>query len=182
MAANKRKKKEIERDLVVVSELYLKGHFQKDIPMLLQERTSASYLLTQQMISRDLQKLREIWREEALDNINEMTIRELAKLDKLEQQYWLAWERSCQKSEKTITKARSIQWTDNDDVKKGTDPQVFERYIQQQERDGNKDFLDGVLKCIQQRCRILGIEKVDGSGSNSGKPQKIRFGKLEIEF
>ncbi len=91
----KREKIERERDLLDVAELYLKSWTQQAIA----DYISDTYYpdldpLTQQQIGYDIKILIKRWQKSQILNIDQAQARELARIDKLEREYWTAWERS----------------------------------------------------------------------------------------
>jgi hypothetical protein len=93
MAAPKRTPKQIARDRKLIADLYLNKHLlQAEIAAQLNARPEVDYTLSQRMISYDLQKLEERWIESGLMDLNAAKGRELARIDRLECEYWDAWE------------------------------------------------------------------------------------------
>jgi hypothetical protein len=118
-----------------VAEMYLRGEYQSEI--------AAKLNVDQATVSRDLTELRKEWLDRSINHIDQKKAIELAKLDKLEVTYWEAWERSQKNAETTIER----------ETVKGT----FEEH-KTEGRDGNPAFLEGVLKCINKRCELLGLD------------------------
>lgn len=119
-----------------VSERYLRGMYMAEIASELGVDTAT--------ISRDLTELRKEWLERSINHIDQKKAIELAKLDRLEVTYWEAWERSLKDAETEIEESGG---------KYG-----LKHTIRREGQSGNPAFLEGVLKCIAQRCAILGIE------------------------
>ena len=71
-------------------------------------------------------------------------ISELEKLDRLEHQYWQAWEKSLGKTSKKKVRKKGSQ--DND-------TQVE---AEEQEQNGEVAFLNGIKACIELRCKMMG--------------------------
>jgi hypothetical protein len=80
--------------------------------------------------------------------------RELAKLDHAERRYWEAWERSIEEFRSRTIKAKGIKA----DQKIQAKPEQAEQTIYTENRCGDPRFLDGVLKCIERRCKLLGLD------------------------
>ena len=120
------------------------------------------------MISYDLKKIQETWRESALIDIDEAKARELAKVDRLEREYWDAWERSCEDAETIRQEGRPPE-----EGEKGKPEKVVKTSKGQA---GDPRFLAGVQWCIERRCKIIGVDaptehKLSGT---------IRFDAVEI--
>lgn len=98
-------------------------------------------------VYKELKTLRERWKEVAAEALDQRKAFELAKLEKLETTYWEAYERSTQ----VFTKKMQRQ-------KAGIKGQpTTEATLVEEERVGDPRFLDGILKCIQQRCQMTGL-------------------------
>lgn len=157
MAAPKRTVIQTGRDRREIADLYLQGWTQQRIADRLNESGDKDdapirgYTLSQRMISYDLKKLQEAWRASALIDIDEAKARALAKVDRLEREYWTAWERS-RKDSVIITQAGKKpaegEMSAPDRVTRITKPQ-----------EGNPRFLAGVQWCIERRCKIIGVDE-----------------------
>lgn len=118
-----------------IAAAYLRGEYQTDIA----ERFGVS----QQQISKDLAAIRAAWLASAVRDFDALKAQELAKIDAVEREYWLAWERSKKDKE---TEYR-------EDSSKG-----FKSGKRREGQAGNPAFLAGVLTCIERRCAILGLD------------------------
>jgi len=97
-------------------------------------------------ISRDLTTLKARWKESGIRDLNMAKGQELERLDALEREYWQAWEQSKGPHEITTTE----QTTDSDGER-------VKAAIRKEDQHGDPRYLDGVQRCIEQRCKILGI-------------------------
>jgi hypothetical protein len=131
----KRTRFQRERDYVAIARLYLQGAAQAEMATILN--------LSPAQVCRDLQVVENRWRAATVLNMDAAKARELAKIDELERTYWQAWLES--KTERQITSTK----------RKGKDSEAM---LRRERRDGNPAFLDGVMKCIERRCRLLGID------------------------
>lgn len=167
----KREKIERERDLIDVAQLYLEGWTQQAIADYVSEKYyPGTDPLTQQQIGYDIKVLIKRWQKSQALNIDEAKSRELARIDKLEREYWQAWERSCEDAETVRQEGKPKTKDDKPDkvvhTRKG---QV-----------GDPRFLQGVQWCIMQRCKILGIEaptkqEISGAGGGPIKTEDATF-------
>src|SRR5262249_21328434 len=116
----------------------------------LQQRTQGEIArelgVNQGTVSRDLKAIQAEWQKERLDDFLQAKLRELARIDQLERKYWEAWERSCQDREQMVQEKTTAPAGDR--LKAGT---------RTEGRDGNAEFLRGVERCIEMRCRILNL-------------------------
>lgn len=149
--ANKRTPFQIERDRTEIAALYLRGKTQHEIAEALIS-PDRGYVLSQQMISYDLKQIQAVWRQSQMVDVDEIKGRELARIDRLEVQYWDAWERSQDNAEIEITRASGKRKGGNDAT-----PEQIERTKRVEGRVGNPAFLAGVQWCIEQRCKIFGL-------------------------
>lgn len=159
MSGKRRKRSQLIRDRRRIADLYLQGWTQAAI--------GDELHIDQSTVSRDLVALQEAWQESALIDINEAKARELAKVDRLEREYWVAWERSCEDAE--TVKQRAIP------VPAGTDgataPKVASVEKTSKGQAGDPRFLAGVQWCIDRRCKIIGVDapvKADFTSAGEG--------------
>jgi hypothetical protein len=132
----RRNKTQREADLVETARLYCQGVPQSEI--------AAQVGVDQTQISQDLKVIRARWQERFCIEINEHKSAELANIDHLERTYWTAWEKSC--GNKTTKQARMNGET------------VGSKTLREENRDGNPAFLQGVMTCIEKRCRLMGLD------------------------
>jgi len=136
MAAPKRTKFQREENYVQITELYLRGKTQYEIAALLE--------ISQSQVNYDLKVIQRQWRESTTMNLDEAKAKELARLDELERTFWAAWESS--KTERTQARQE-----------KNNAGATVKASMTKEQRDGNPAFLAGVMGCIEQRCKLLGL-------------------------
>lgn len=137
--ANGRSPDQKEHDLELTARMYLQGATQAAI---------AKHLgVTQQTVSNDLKEIRARWRESSIRDFDAIKEQELAKIDLVESQYWEQWEQS--KKTKITTR--------NEDgmTEKGS---ILKEVTIAEEKCGDPRYLDGVMKCIERRCALLGLD------------------------
>ena len=139
----KRNTAEIARDRRRAADLYLQGWLQVDI--------ADNLGIDQSTVSRDLKALQGDWLKSALLDFNEAKAQQLAKIDRLEREYWGAWQRSCEDAE-TVRQEGGTKSKDG----KLLPPDKIVRTSKGQA--GDSRFLQGVQWCIERRCSILGID------------------------
>jgi len=133
---------QLARDRLKISDLYLQGWLQVDI--------AEEVGISTATVCRDISYLQEAWQQSSLVNIDAKKAEELAKVDRLEREYWRAWVRSCEDAE-TIRQEGSKNIAD-EKVK----PVKIVKTAKGQA--GDPRFLAGVQWCINKRCEILGID------------------------
>lgn len=132
------KKVEIAERRRQVAALYLAGKVQTEIAVELG--------VDQATISRDLKALQKQWAEQAVRDLDEAKAEQLAKIDRLEQEYWDAWQQS--RGEQTATSKKLVRDGEKEKAEASTRIAV---------QPGDPRFLGGVQWCIEQRCKILGV-------------------------
>ena len=128
---------QIQQRRTTVARLYLQQRTQGEM--------AAELGVDQGTICRDLKAIQAEWQRQRLDDFHHAKLRELARIDRLEREYWDAWERSCHEREQTVQEKTSAP--SGDRLRAGT---------RTEGRDGNAEFLRGVERCIEMRCKILG--------------------------
>lgn len=133
----------IKRDLIVaerrrdVAQMYLSGYTQAEI--------AHKWKVSQPQISYDLKHIHAEWVQAARMSMDEAKARELARIDRLEREYWQAWQRSIGQRERTLTE-------------RTTGEKAHERaQVVKEDNAGESKYLDGVRWCIEQRLKIFGV-------------------------
>jgi hypothetical protein len=124
-----------------VSAMYLKGYQQVEI--------AAKHNVSQSQISLDLKWIRGEWLKSATASMGEIKARELAKIDKLELEYYDAWERSKKDAETKIIEGKGDKTSDS--------PSDIKQTIRTEGQIGDPRYLSGVQWCIEQRMKIFGM-------------------------
>ena len=134
MSAPKRTEFEREAQLSEIKDCYLRGETQMSI--------AAKFNLSQSQISRDLSTIQRRWRESSLVDINEARQRELDRIDVLEREYWGAWQDSRGEQQRSTASKTGDQ---------------SRAQIVKYASAGDPRFLAGVQWCVEQRCKLLGL-------------------------
>jgi PBSX family phage terminase large subunit len=143
----KRTKAQRERDLAAISVRYLRGDRQADI--------AAELGLTQSTVSRGIKELQQRWKERSERDFDQALAEELAKIDDLEREYWMAWVRSQESAETTVVqKERPVV----NDQKLPIVKEKAKKTVRGQ--TGDPRFLAGVERCIAQRRELLRLNEV----------------------
>jgi hypothetical protein len=148
---------ELRKDRIDIAKLYVQGYGPTYIAHWMSE--NRSYSLSVATISRDIAVVKREWREQYLPDIDAMKAVELARLDSLIQEAWAGW----YASRKTKETSETEQMTQETKAKTGSvaKPIYYEETkskLKQEQRDGDYRFLEMIDKCINRRCRILGLE------------------------
>ena len=155
---NRRTDLQIARDRKEESRLYLLGYSQAAIAEKLNLNIST--------VRRDLGMIEKAWSESGVMNLNEMRLRELARIDVLEFEYWSEWEKSKEPLKTKTAKQTKRAGGSSKNGKSGADD-IEETaglvdvestaLVRTEERLGNPAYLAGVERCIEKRCRLLGL-------------------------
>src|SRR3990167_6975543 len=117
--------------------LYLSGHSQADI--------GQKIGVSQQQVGKYLRKLQAAWLARLGEGLESVKGRELARLDRLEREYWRAWERSQEDAETVKQKVSGKEPTAKVQAEKVSKGQ-----------SGDPRYLQGILGCIEMRLKIVG--------------------------
>lgn len=143
-----------ENDLTFIADRYVRG---ATVPEMVKElNENRTYQLTPDMIYYDLKVIHTRWVHSYLLDFNEVKAKELAHIDALEREYWIAWKNSLEPSE--IIDTEKID--DSHGNSRGTAVPSYSRTkIKKRQKGsyGNPDFLTGIQWCIEQRCKIMGL-------------------------
>lgn len=143
-----------EQQLAEVASRYVRGMSQWKIGQELG--------VTQQQVSYDLKIIRQRWLESSIRDFDEARAIEVAKIDDCEREFRAAWERS-----------QRIKQITNSKRKEGMGAST-EAGVRKEEQVGDPRFMDGILKCINMRCELLGlnaakkISVLDADGNSYG--------------
>jgi hypothetical protein len=129
---------QIRRDRAEVARLYLQRWTQAEI--------GAKLGLSRQQVGYDLGAVRLEWLESSVMDFNARKAEELARIDRLERECWDAWEAS-KKGKETTTSEQTT----------GGRGERVKAAIRKVEQTGDPRFLAGVERCIDQRCKLLGL-------------------------
>lgn len=130
------------RDRRIIADLYLQGWLQVNIA----EKVGIS----QSTVSNDLKALQKEWLKSSLIDYDEAKSKELARIDRLEREYWDAWQRSLDEFRSTTLKGKRPG--------DGEKPKPDEQTVRTEDRNGDPRFLAGVQWCIDRRCKVIGID------------------------
>lgn len=142
MAAVKRHPDEIRRDRETIAKLYMQGKSQYEIAEVI--NAQYSFTITQQQVSSDLKVIRDRWLESSIRDFDAAKSEQLAKIDLMESEAWEAWDKS-KETAKVITRKQG-----------GKNAGEVTTRIERQ--TGNPAYLNIVDRCIERRCRLLGLD------------------------
>ena len=155
MPGKPRRKVQRRRDNKRIGELYLRGWSQAEI--------AEELSLSVPTISRDIATLHDDWIKSSLVDYDEAKAKELAKIDRLEYEYWDAWLRSCEDKETETVKGIAVGAS-----KDALTPLRKEQTKREEGQTGDPRFLTGIQWCINKRCEILGLDAPNRTDFTSG--------------
>ena len=157
-----------------VAQRYLQGEQQFEI--------AASLGLHRSVISRDLKAIRALWLEQSIESYDAAKARELAKIDRVEQEAWTSFFLSREPREVTITE--QTEGGDMPDAQGQLVPRSPTRRasVRREGQVGQAVFLATIQKCIDQRVEILGLKppthvKVDLNDCTTEQLQRLARGE-----
>jgi len=163
MVGPKRTKLEIKRDRVKIAELYIKGVYQSII--------AEDLGLDQSQISYDLKQIQKEWVKNTTLNLDDYKGKELAKIDQVERMAWEGYDRSLRELKSKIIKSKDIA----KDAKTGKiSADNTDQTIKTENRNGDPRFLEIIMKCIDRRCKLMGLDepqKHEIAGKDGGSIQ-----------
>lgn len=119
-----------------VAELWLKGYSIK--------RIASSVEMTPRQVRELVLKSKSIWVKRKELALTDVVAEQLRRVDLIEMNAWEAWERSQQDQVET-----KVQTTKEGTFKTRTTKTAV----------GDSRFIDVALKCVEQRCKLLGVYK-----------------------
>jgi len=143
-----------------VADLFLQGWGQEAI--------GRELGISQPQVAGDLKKVSESWRQSAIRDFDAARDQELARLQRLEREAWSAWERSQQPSQTAVVDGQ-------------VGAQRAKRTVKHQHGDAR--FLDVVLRCIEARRQLLGLDAPAKIAPTTpdGRPLTIEERRVHIQ-
>lgn len=117
-------------------------------------------------VHRDITAVLDQWRAAAASSLDQWRAEELARCNAVEAEAWRAWERSC------------LDRTRNRTRKTESETVSVQAEVATEKRDGNPKFMEMILKCIDMRCKLLGVYP---KGEEGRDQQRTAISILEIE-
>jgi predicted transcriptional regulator len=160
----KRTKLEKKRDRALIADMYLSGLEQTEI--------AEKLGLTQPQISYDLKVIQAQWLQNTTMNLDAHKAEEIMKTLQTERMYRDIYKRSLNDlNAKTATLRTEKSDGKSDGKNEKEKPLPIIQVIHTENRNGDPRALDGILKCIERRCKLLGLDapqKQEHTGKNGG--------------
>ena len=145
MVQKKSKPTELTLRREKVAARYIQGQSQHEI--------ATAFGISQTTVSRDLDAIRESWKQSAIRDYGLAVAKELAKVDRIERRAWDAWEKSL-RPRVTVSNEKNALGDKRRKVVEG--------------QSGNPSHLQIVLQCVERRCQLLGLYEAKGLGGIEG--------------
>lgn len=176
---NNNKRREQQHDILmrleIVAELWRKNYtleeMRKEVMRRLDRKT-----LSIRTVHMDVKRLLKEWQKERLENTEDKITTELARLDLVIKEAWRMWEKS-KKDYNSKTFAQQGVPTGKDEDGKVTVESIKSMMWDAEHRGGgNPKYLDVILKALDQRCKLLGLNKtaLEVSAATNGQIE-IRY-------
>src|SRR5262249_14616833 len=123
-------------------------------------------------VSRDLKVLNARWKESAVRDLDAAKGQELERIDRLEREYFEAWEKSKGGHETTTTEQTTTPQGERNKAA-----------IRREEEHGDPRYLEGVRWCIGKRCELLGLNaphKVAPTTPDGREPFRLTIEDLTL--
>jgi hypothetical protein len=127
--------------------------------------------------------MRAISRLSPLENIEALHNAEVQKTYEVEQEAWEGWDRSIEDAIKVVTKETSIDARESEESRKPTGNRIQKEFIRTvTSQSGNPSFLDKILKAMERRAKLLGLDAPTKIESNEDNGAWRLLGRTPAEY
>jgi len=148
----KRSREQLARDRAELFALFLKGYTYRAIQVTFNKaETERGYALSKTQVFDDIKAALKEFKVSNAQMVDDQMHIELARINKLEREYWDAWERSCSMRRKIKIEGGAIDGgqTSGGSLKERTSEELF----------GDPRYLQGVQWCVDRRCKLMGLDQ-----------------------
>lgn len=157
-------KREQQQRMDVIAPLYRHGYTYRQIQAEVQKRMDLkAYSLS--TLKHDIDRLVKEWREQRLEDIDQTMTTELARIDEMVREAWMAWEKSKEDYDATTQKQKGIP---NPDKMDAIVTVQLEKTTKGVQCCGDVRYLELIHKLLMERRKLLGLypaEKKELSGA-----------------
>ena len=146
-----------EQDRVVIARMSLQGKTQQEIANFLE--------LDRSMISLELKAIRIEWKSSSLRDFDEARGQKLAELEVVKAELWQAWQESNGQNESTLTEKIGNVAAAEAGGRPGVSQSRIKHQVRQQSDPGDVAYLSGVVNCIKEQSKLLGLYPEAGTGT-----------------
>jgi len=167
----KRTAKELANDRKLIFEMYSIGSTQLEIKNAINERAGGKYTITQQQVSLDLKKAKDVALKSLEDDIKLFLLQQLGKLDRMESELWKAWEKSKEPGyeQEQIDRTGTIPHRNKKGEVTIKDYGYSHKKQKRTTRIGSMGVMDRIQWCIAERNKLLSLYS---QGTSSGLPKE----------
>lgn len=165
-----------EQRLEIVAPLWRKNYTYREIQAEVRKRLGLdTYALC--TVKHDVDTLLQEWQENRLEDTDKKVTSELARIDLVIREAWDMWEKSKVDYEKKKGRQHGKPIFDEEGTQTGVKTSWQELYNEEFRACGDARYLDIIIRCIERRCKLLGLDKetVDLNA-------QIGDGRLEIVY
>ena len=148
----------IELRTEIVAQLWRKNWSYPEIRKEVMRRLDLStYSL--RTVHNDVQRILKEWKSARIDDTDTKVTAELARLDLVIREAWEMWEKSKEDHHERRQRQSGVPKTDDKGIQVGMT--TLRAMMSDAEKRGCGDprYLDIILKALQQRCKLLGLDK-----------------------
>ena len=155
----KDKQTAIIQRMQIVAPLWRKNYSEREIRVEVMKRLGLE-TLSSRTVHEDIKRLLKEYQNERLDDTEARVTAELARLDLVIQEAWKQWEDSKVDKDENRIKRKGLPKLDAD----GKEDGLLTAYVEQVKSTafgkGDPRYLDVILKALEQRRRLLGLDRV----------------------
>jgi hypothetical protein len=166
----KDKQTAIIQRMQIVAPLWRQNYSEREIRVEVMKRLGLA-TLSSRTVHEDIKRLLKEYQEQRIEDTEAKVTAELARLDLVIQEAWKQWEDSKEDKDIKRTRRKGLPRLDAD----GKEDGLLTAYVEQV-RDtafgkGDPRYLDIILKALEQRRRLLGLDRVqvDLTGTLGGE-------------
>ena len=181
MNANEKRRKLREARLEVVGQLYKRGYSYAEIAREASSRLNPERPFSKQVIFLDCQSLLKQWKEERIQNVDDAIQKELAIIDDIIKQLWIAWDKSVLDQELKSTKKKG-ELSKGGELSRITTKEI-EEAVKSEINYGDVRYISEIRANLIERRKLLGLyspEKKELTGKDGGAIQTEN--KTVIEY
>lgn len=159
-----RVKREQQNRMDIIAPMYRHGYTYREMQAEVKARLDLkTYALS--TLKQDVDRLVAEWREQRMDDVDKNITMELARIDEIIREAWLAWEKSKEDYDATTQKQKGIP---NPETMEGIVTVQLEKTTKGVQCCGDVRYLELINKQLQERRKLLGLypaEKRELSGA-----------------
>jgi len=143
----------------IAAPLWRQNYSEREIRVEVMKRLGLA-TLSLKTVHDDIRRLLKEWQNERLEDTEERVTAELARLDLVIREAWQQWEQSKQDKDVKRTKRKGLPKLDADGKEDGLLTAYVEQVRDTEFGKGDPRYLDIILKALEQRRRLLGLDRV----------------------